>query len=657
MRGGRRAILLLVGMLFVLSVGVRLLHYHRGWKHYRVLFFYHERPLLVGFDAYYYLRLTRDFLTGHYQKVDELRPAGTRPNPPPLLVCLTVWLHRITGIHYEWLAFFLPPILGSLMVVPLYLWGSVLAGRWGGVLAALFGATNYYWYVRTPLGRFDTDSLLPFFVFLIPYGFWLAARGRRKLAAALIVADGLLFLWWWPHAKIFLPFLLLWSYAGTFFLVRKGKWLRLLAGLSPLFFLPFIWHPELLPGQAKEIFLGIRNHLLLLTGWFSGPLGVRISELKPLTLSFLTKFIGHPVLLLAAGCSLVLLWRARWRELVCLAGPLALALLSLVARRFAIYLVPFYALALGFLFVWLGRGGRKRAVIAGVLALLAVGLNARLTVEKTVSPLVNKWHAELAETLGERTPPRTTVWCWWDYGYFVQYYAKRRTFADGGAQHPWRLVSLAVPFAVKDAQLAANWMEYFTVHGPKVLWAWINEHREPDEFARLADLLRQRKPPFPRLKWPSNPPALALFLPFQMLGQSSWTRFGHFYEKDLKALESRFLRRDFSLDVEKGLLRFRTARGEETRLLKELYYLYFSPWPKIRNRLLYDRNEGGVFVSLLQVPFGYFFDEKTARSLAVRLLLFAPKGSAPFSLLDYKPLQGGAWRVERGLARERGSIK
>ncbi len=643
MRGGRSRVLVCLVLLFVLSLGVRLYHYHRGWQRYQVLFFYHGRPLLVGFDAYYYLRLTRDYLTGHYQRVDELRAVGQRPQPPPLLVCLTAWLHKLTKVHYEWLAFFLPPVLGSLLVIPLFEWGRVFGGFWCGMLAALLGATNYYWSVRSALGRFDTDSLLPFLVFLLPYGFLLGSRGRVRWAWLLVVSLSLLFLWWWPQGRASLPFLLLSGYVGTFFLVSHTKRrLRLFLAICPLFLLPFVWRPELWPLTfGRDFFLTLHHHLLLLLGREPGPVGVQISELKPLDRAFVFKFIGPPVLLCAAGAGAFLLIWKRGREVFCLLGPLVLALFSLVARRFAIYLVPFYALTLAFFLVWLGRRGRRAKVLAMVLAGVVLGLNGQKTVQKTVSPLVNKWHAALAETLAQQTPPETLVWCWWDYGYFVQYYAKRRTFADGGLQHPWRLVTLSFPFVTKDPLLAANWMEFFAFHGPETLWSWHKKHPGPEGFRRLCETIRAKKPLSTLLVWRKKPTPLALFLPFQMFSHTSWTRFGHWLQGEEKSWESRFLKR-FSFDPEGGRVTF----DEETRLLKEVFFLYFSPWPKVQNHLLYPHPEGRVMIRLLQVPFAFLFDAETARGLAVRLLFFAPQRTEGFELLDYQPLQGGVWRLK-----------
>jgi len=636
MPGGRRLAWVLVGLVFVLSVGVRLLHYHRGWERYRLLFFYQGRPLLVGLDSYYYLRLTRDLLTGHYERRDELRPEGLRPTPPPLLVCLTALLHRLTGLHPEWLAFFLPPVLGSFLVFPLFFWGRVLGGVWTGLLAALLGSTNYYWYVRTPLGRFDTDALLPVFVWLLSYAFWAQVRGRWSGRRALVVVSltGFFYLWWWPMARAALPLALLWSYAGTYFLVSdpSARRRRLLAGLLPLVFLPLVWFPGLWPFGGRAFLEDLHRHLFLLLGLPQGPFKVGISELQGVDLAFLSRFLGHPVLLILALVGLGLVaWRAG-ASLFVLLFPLALAVCGLVARRFLIYLVPFYALGLAALVTTLATRGRCWKVLAGLLALLVVGLNARFTVEKTVSPKLNRWHAELAATLS-RTPPETVVWCWWDYGYFVQYYARRQTVADGGSQGPYRVLMLSVPLAESRPRVAAAWMRYFAGRSPLLLARQL-ARQGPGALARLAEGLDLRS---------GQGPPVALFLPFQMLGLSSWVRAARVGQGT--EVLARFLTRDFVFDPRQGRLRFR-ARGRVREVaLREVNTLLFTPWPVVQDQRLYPHANGAVLYRFLQVPFAFLFDQETARTLAVQILLRQPRTTPPFALLSYKPLQGGVWML------------
>jgi len=52
------------------------------------VFYYDGKPLLTGWDGYYYARYARELINGEYKKVDDKRnfPEYTkRPSPPPLI--------------------------------------------------------------------------------------------------------------------------------------------------------------------------------------------------------------------------------------------------------------------------------------------------------------------------------------------------------------------------------------------------------------------------------------------------------------------------------------------------------------------------------------------------------------------------------------------
>ena len=158
----------LVFILIVFSLGLRLWHL-RDWNKYKIAFFYDKRPLMTTMDAYYYLRLTRDLVSNNYKHKDKLSPIQNRPYPIPLLVLITAGIKKITPFPLEWIAFFIPCVLSLLIIIPYFLWGKHLGGKLTFFISSLIGVSSFYWYKRTCLGRFDTDSLIPFFIYLIPF--------------------------------------------------------------------------------------------------------------------------------------------------------------------------------------------------------------------------------------------------------------------------------------------------------------------------------------------------------------------------------------------------------------------------------------------------------------------------------------------------------
>jgi len=631
-----RYLFLLLVFLWLISFGVRALHYYKGWEKFHLLFFYENRPLMVGTDAYYYLRLTREYLEHHYSLEDELRLGAKRPFPPPFLVCLSAWLSRFTNVHYQWIAFFLPAILGSLMVIPLFLWGRSIGNLWIGILTALIGTTNYYWYTRTALGRFDTDSLLPFFVFIIPYVIWHSHFARwpfYKIGVILLIL-GIFYMWWWPVGRLSLIPLVLTSYGGLFWFVSKReKIIRFLLFLSSALLLPFVIYPHLWLFAGQEELIKLRDHIYLLLGL---SYDYSISELQGADWGFLTKFLGHPSLLLFACLGFLALIFRKYKFLAVLLWPLILALLAFKARRFSIYLVPFFALSVSyFVFVFYKRLLYGK-LIAVVLGIFLVFLNAQKTCTKTVVPLLNSFQASLVNNLATKTPSQTLVWCWWDYGYFVQFFGKRPTFIDPGSQTSLRIFIISQVLSAHNPYQAANLMYFFSEKGAKEIsahsfqnltkfWNFINE--------KISSMSLN----------PSRP--LALFIPNNILAHSSWTKYSFGQKKTYQKRISRFLLKDFHIDKKQGLIYLPKGSSE---FLKDLYYLYFNPWPYIKHHISYPHTKGLIAYQLLQFPFTYIFDPNTAQSLTVKLLLNSPRETPPFQLLAYKPLQGGVWLVFPG---------
>lgn len=646
--------LILLAILF--SLAIRLVHLERGWKRYHDLFFYEGRPLLVGMDAYYYLRLTKDLLEHRYHLKDELRP-GLRPSPPPLLVVITALLKKITNVPLEWWAFFLPPLFASFLVFPLYLWGRLFQGPLTAFGASLLGGGTFYWYTRTSLGRFDTDALLPFFVFLIPYLFLrIAQKGLSKTRGLALLVLTILFVWWWPPAKIMIFPLLFLSYGATWPLVegpkKRRRGLALLAAFLSLglFFLPFHFFPPWVVPYLREG----KELLFMLLGRPIGPIVVRISELRPPDLSFLSEALGPHIIFPLGGLGgLFFLAYKRARFFFVLLFPLLLALLSFWARRFFIYVVPFYAWGWAFLCSVSFSCSRKRlwALFFGVLFCFLVLLNAIPCLQKTMLPVVDRNFVSLVSTLKEKTPPRTLVWCWWDYGYLVQYYAERPTLADGGFQQPWRILVLSRPLGMKDEERARRWIKLFVQAGPELFKELVSHLGVRKTLELLEDTLSGKPTdlaPFLKKRKPTQ--GVVLFLPYRMFRTSNWARYSYWEGGRLPQATSRILYTpapDF--DVQRGILTLKTRDKLEKIPLKRAFLVDFRPFPKIRNRFEFPNPKGLVWFRPLQARYSFLFDQKTTQGLAVRFLFFdsarLAQTPSPFQLLFYKPLTGGVFKV------------
>lgn len=135
-----------------------------------------------------------------------------------------------------------------------------------------------------------------------------------------------------------------------------------------------------------------------------------------------------------------------------------LAALTMAYRgnRFLILLAPPFAVAVGVaagrLHDWVERQAWASAPIraAVFVALLWTAYppvtHAATTARNYVPAMNDAWHAALIR-LRDETPQNAIVTTWWDYGYFVKYFAERRVLADGGTLrtrvHYWLAKALA----------------------------------------------------------------------------------------------------------------------------------------------------------------------------------------------------------------------
>ena len=158
--------------------------------------------LLATHDAYHWLAGATGFglAVGH-----------------PMAVMLK-WLAALTGIAPANIAFWLPPLMASMVAVAVCLWGWLLGNLQAGIAAGLIASIAPGFLARTLLGFYDTDLVTLLFPLLMALGpaWWMRAcllspaaawrqfRGKRvgpkanplKPGWLLLLAFAGLFGWW-----------------------------------------------------------------------------------------------------------------------------------------------------------------------------------------------------------------------------------------------------------------------------------------------------------------------------------------------------------------------------------------------------------------------------------------------------------------------------
>jgi dolichyl-diphosphooligosaccharide--protein glycosyltransferase len=64
-----------------------------------------------------------------------------------------------------------------------------------------------------------------------------------------------------------------------------------------------------------------------------------------------------------------------------------------------------------------------------------------------------------------KTPQNAVIWAWWDNGYALTYFARRATINDGSIHGGERTYYTALPLALTDYRLSANFMHFYVVRG------------------------------------------------------------------------------------------------------------------------------------------------------------------------------------------------
>lgn len=468
------AALLALSLAFV--VGVRLQQV-RFWEENRESHFADDIPMMTTVDAYYWLRWAREYAAGgfEYGENDPLRnyPDGKERGSPlkphtVMLSKLIAWVANLAGINVYVAGLYLVPFLSALFVIPLALYmyriGFPIAGLLGGVLAGV----SFEYYIRTSVGRVDTDCLNLFFMFLIPY-FILMTEKRGDFGvivfASLAGFACFLFNWWYSIASFVSVFFVLllvklalnrtpastMAVAAFFFAVfcEPETFFKAAAALEILF-------RRLFPAEIAQLTSSAA------TGGTGAPDAMQtITELERFGVEKTLGLVLDGPRFVAAGLILfALMLAANPDRILPLTPVLALGLLAfLKGRRFAMYLAPFAGIGWGYGLTlavsFFARLTRKRPsqkrkkkmdvtpaekprpwIHESLLALAALAVFWLVLPATAVSHIPGakidaKIYSGLVKLKG-LLPEGARVFNYWNFGYLITDTVGRATYNDGG---------------------------------------------------------------------------------------------------------------------------------------------------------------------------------------------------------------------------------
>lgn len=620
-------------------------------------------PIMTAVDAYHYLAAMDQLLPLSW--ADWLR-AVPETHPLPVLVS---FLARLMPLSGDWTAFALPPLLVCLAIPLSIVFVQRFAGFGTAWITGALLMTSPTFYVRTYLGRFDTDCLVPP---LLLAGMYCLARtldqGRNWQAWFLgaLLAPGLLGLWWWPGGVVLAASQICIALMHLLTLPKeKPFWLRralpccllLTTGAVGIGCL-------LLETPLSRMLTDIWRHVLLIMSFEGSASGqAHINELARLNFMDGTYALaGHAVPATVACLGFAWAMARRPRSVFSFVLPfLLLGVWSFTGLRFLFFLAPVYALGLATLATALPALLARRfpkisafapGLAAGLALLLAwPGLAANL--DERPMPVHSQAQIRLARALKDQPPGQ--VWCWWDYGYMVRREARMPVYTDGGHQDDLRLFLLSSALRAADPEFAARWIRSFTDLPPwrfKRLARQLGSMEQAQTYLEHvfhgrtteAEAMRARSKttlPGPDTLLRATTRAY-LYLPLQAIEHSWWTAhdlpgLSRYPMQRVNAVSERVV----AIDQTRGIAQLET-------MAVPISHIVLAD----AERLEAYATESGTGYALLMLGQGpgsrtFLADGGLMETLVFRLLFLAPGTTPGFRLIEYNPLVGGVWAVER----------
>ncbi len=136
------------------------------------------------------------------------------------------------------------------------------------------------------------------------------------------------------------------------------------------------------------------------------------------------------------------------------------------AKRFAIFLTPVCALGFGYFFVVISRFISKKYLLPSFysLVLIFLVLSSYGALKKQSMPFPGPIVKGM-QTIRNTTPQNSLIWSWWDQGHPLVYWADRPTISDGMIHGGARAYYNALPLVTNDFRFAANFMQFYSMHG------------------------------------------------------------------------------------------------------------------------------------------------------------------------------------------------
>ncbi|WP_457635558.1 STT3 domain-containing protein [Persephonella sp.] len=436
---------------------------------FRDLRFFSTDNFLSCHDCHWFARLSEDFLNSKFSNIDYLSNVPDYMVVPlSLIVVFPAVVSKLTGIELNKIFLYAPPVMGTLFVIPMFYWIRQFAPVHVFVGASFLGLFNYVYYYRTSLGRYDTDFLILFFVFLILFLISKSVFNKEKSYLYIILAGifSQIFMWWY-----YTPILLIFFAAGILLglIVQREKLSEILKKVT--FFL--------LLCNPVYVYEGLNSFVRYFLGFFiKKPEGFPVNlssfiiELAPVDFNrFLSMTVDHTGILILSVIGFVLLFVKKFRYMIIALPFIVVGLTVFTAgERFLMYLAPFLGMGVGYV-MYLMNSYLKKVILnqyafkfITVLFILMTGFfstNSNALVF-SAKPSINENYKSALQDLDKKLEKDAYIWQWWDYGSVLEYYLRRGTYIDNHSFHPLKLYAYSFSMMEYDEKKSRNIIAFVT---------------------------------------------------------------------------------------------------------------------------------------------------------------------------------------------------
>lgn len=454
------------------------------WKASEKLFYTTGTPMMTTLDAYKFLRHAKEYENNTFDtsKKDQMifYPDGSPfPDPVPLLSVIINFISQKTGLDLYNTGTYLIPIISSLFIIPLALYFLFLGYPAAGLLGGVIGAFAPMFYIRTSMGRLDTDGLNLFFLFTAALFILLASKAKTNIRiyifSGLLGVTTLLFYMWYHHGMFNLFFL------ATLIICLAIARVKIkniaIASIIYLIFANPLYTFNAFGQLVSAIKIYIFNIKIGAAAIFPNVYDTIGEAQKNSALEVLQSVVANPYIAILGIIGCIFLVIAHFQYMIPLAPIAAMGALAFIsAGRFSMFIGPVVGVGLGYLCIFLlsfvktpsPKFREMFKVVAPFIAVILVALAINITKNSglgiVLPPSIKTETFQVFKDMKTELPKNSAIYTWWDYGLAIADASGFPVFHSGMTQETPKTWVVAKSF-ISNEQTLYNIVSYLDNYG------------------------------------------------------------------------------------------------------------------------------------------------------------------------------------------------